>query len=51
LVDTVEVAVIPVVLGGGTPLVVGPYRPGGLKLTGHSVYKSGIVSLEYEVKK
>jgi dihydrofolate reductase len=51
LVDTVEVAVIPVVLGGVTPLVAGPYRPAGLRLTGHKVYKSGIVSLGYDVEK
>jgi dihydrofolate reductase len=48
LVDAVEVAVIPVLLGGGIPLL----PPGGrakLKLTGHKVYRTGIVSLEYAV--
>jgi dihydrofolate reductase len=48
-VDTVEVAVIPVLLGGGIPLL----PPGGqakLALTGHKVYGTGIVSLEYAVK-
>jgi len=47
LVDTVEVAVIPVLLGGGIPLLPAPAPQTQLKLTGHKVYKSGIVSLEY----
>jgi dihydrofolate reductase len=47
LVDTVEVAVIPVLLGGGVPLLPPPHERAGLTLTGHKVYKTGIVSLEY----
>jgi|SRR5580658_1523831 dihydrofolate reductase len=47
LVDTVEVAVIPVLLGGGIPLLAAPAKRAKLKLTGHKVYGSGIVSLEY----
>jgi len=50
LVDTVEVAVIPVLLGGGIPLLPPPARQVKLTLTGHKVYKTGIVSLEYAVK-
>jgi dihydrofolate reductase len=50
LVDTVEVAVIPVLLGAGIPLLPSPANQAGLKLTAHKVYKSGIVSLEYEVR-
>lgn len=50
LVDTVEVAVIPVLLGGGVPLLPPPARQTKLKLTGHRVSKNGIVSLEYAVK-
>src|SRR2546430_17042990 len=50
LVDTVEVAVIPVLLGGGIPLLPPPARQAELKLTGHKVYKTGIVSLQYAVK-
>jgi dihydrofolate reductase len=49
LVDTVEVAVIPVLLGEGIPLLPPPTRQAKLKLTGHKVYKTGIVGLEYAV--
>jgi dihydrofolate reductase len=35
LVDTVEVAVIPVLLGAGVPLLPGPAKRVTLKLTGH----------------
>ncbi|MGH7484061.1 MAG: dihydrofolate reductase family protein [bacterium] len=49
LVDTVEVAVIPVLLGEGKPLLPPPAKQANLKLTGHKVYKTGIVSLEYSV--
>jgi dihydrofolate reductase len=48
LVDGVEVAVVPVLLGGGIPLLP-PGERAKLKLTGHKVYKTGIVSLEYAV--
>jgi dihydrofolate reductase len=50
LVDTVEVAVMPIVLGEGIPLLAPPARQTKLKLTNHKVYKSGIVSLEYSVQ-
>jgi dihydrofolate reductase len=50
LVETVEVAVIPVLLGGGIPLLLPPARRAKLRLTGHRVYKTGIVSLEYAVQ-
>lgn len=50
LVDTVEVAIIPVLLGGGIPLLLPPAKQTTLKLTGHKVYKTGIVSLEYSVE-
>ncbi|MFL6231591.1 MAG: dihydrofolate reductase family protein [Thermoanaerobaculia bacterium] len=50
LVDTVEVAIIPVLLGGGLPLLPSPAQTAKLKLTGHRVYEAtGIVSLRYEV--
>jgi len=50
-VDTVEVAVIPVLLGGGVPLLPPPYDPAKLRLLSHKVYRSGRVSLAYEVQK
>ena len=49
LVDTVEVGVIPVLLGGGIPLLPAPAKRTKLKLTGHKIYKAGVVSLTYEV--
>jgi dihydrofolate reductase len=49
LVDTVEVAVMPTLLGGGVPLLPHPARQATLALTGHRIYKSGIVLLEYTV--
>ena len=50
LVDTVEVAIMPVLLGEGIPLLPPPVRQTKLKLTGHKVYATGIVSLEYAVQ-
>ncbi len=51
LVDTVEVAVIPVLLGEGVPLLPAPANRIKLKLTGHKLYaKTGIMSLEYQVQ-
>jgi dihydrofolate reductase len=48
LVDSVEVAVIPVLLGGGIPLLPHPAKQAKLKLLNHRVYKkTGTVSLEY----
>jgi dihydrofolate reductase len=49
LVDKVEVAVIPVLLGEGIPLLASPAKQAKLKLTGHKVYKTGIVMLNYAV--
>ena len=50
LVDTVEVAVIPVLLGGGLPLLPDTSKRAELKLVEHHVYaKTGTVSLEYAV--
>jgi dihydrofolate reductase len=50
-VDTVSVAVIPVLLGGGIPLFPPPADRSNLQLAAHKVYsKTGIVSLEYRVR-
>jgi dihydrofolate reductase len=51
LVDTVEVAVIPVLLGEGVPLLPPPAKRVPLTLTGHKLYaETGIMSLEYAIK-
>jgi dihydrofolate reductase len=51
LVDTVDVAIMPVLLGEGIPLLAPPARQTKLKLTGQKVYKkTGIVSLEYSIQ-
>jgi dihydrofolate reductase len=50
LVDTVEVAVIPVLLGGGIPLLPSPGPRATLRLTSQRRYeKSGIVFVVYDV--
>ena len=49
LVDTVEVGIMPVLLGQGLPLLPPPARQAQLRLTAHRVYPSGIVSLQYAV--
>jgi dihydrofolate reductase len=50
LVDGVDVGVVPVLLGGGIPLLPSPAAQAKLKLTKERVYeKSGIVGLEYDV--
>jgi dihydrofolate reductase len=51
LVDSVGVAIMPVLLGGGIPLLPSPARQTELQLISHKVYKTGIVSLEYAVKR
>jgi dihydrofolate reductase len=50
LVDSVEVAIIPVMLGGGVPVLASPANLAGLKLTHHQAYeKTGTVLLKYTV--
>jgi dihydrofolate reductase len=51
LVDTVEVGLIPVLLGDGIPLLPPPFRQARLKLTSHKIYKSGIIGLEYSIQR
>ena len=50
LVDTVEIAVAPVLLGAGIPLLPGPALRRRLSLTAHQVYPSGIALMEYAVR-
>ena len=50
LVDTVEVAIIPVLLGGGLKMLPEPARMARLELKAHKVYsKTGTVSLTYGI--
>jgi dihydrofolate reductase len=48
-VDTVEPAIIPVLLGGGRPFLPPPAESKNLVLTKHTIFPSGIVWLEYTV--
>jgi dihydrofolate reductase len=50
-VDKVEVAIMPVLLGGGIALLPSIAQQTKLSLSSHKLYRSGIVSLVYEVKK
>jgi dihydrofolate reductase len=49
-VDMVEVTVVPVLLGGGVPLVPGGIERTGLRLRRTQQYPSGMVSLVYAVE-
>jgi dihydrofolate reductase len=52
VVDTVEPAVCPILLGGGIPLLPGSDTAAKLSLTGHKLYpKSGIMLLQYAVRR
>jgi dihydrofolate reductase len=50
LVDTVEPAIIPILLGGGVPFLPSPAVRRRLALVRHRVYPSGMILLEYEVQ-
>lgn len=50
LVDTVEPAVIPILLGDGVPFLPPPARRQRLALAGHRAYPGGMVLLEYQVR-
>jgi dihydrofolate reductase len=52
LVDQVHFNVVPVLLGGGIPLLPSPADRAKLKLKTHRVYeKTGTVGLEYDIVK
>jgi dihydrofolate reductase len=50
LVDQVEIAIMPVLLGGGTPLLASGAPRTGLTLTHSRAYPSGMMSLQYDVQ-
>jgi dihydrofolate reductase len=49
-VDTVEVSVIPVLLGDGVKLLPPPAQRAKLTLASHRIYRSGCAALTYEVQ-
>jgi dihydrofolate reductase len=49
MVDTVEVTVVPILLGAGVPLAPNPSKRIKLSLVNHKVYSSGVISLEYAI--
>ena len=50
LVDALHFHVVPVLLGGGVPLLPSPADRAKLKLTSHRLYeKTGTIGLEYEI--
>lgn len=49
LVDSVEPAIVPILLGGGVPFLPTPAVRRRLSLRQHRVYPSGIVLVEYDV--
>jgi dihydrofolate reductase len=50
-VDGMDISIMPVVIGGGIPLLASPASEARLKLVRHRVYPSGIVALGYDVQK
>jgi dihydrofolate reductase len=50
MVDTVEVSVIPILLGDGVPLAPNLSKWINLSLVNHRVYSSGAISLEYAIR-
>jgi dihydrofolate reductase len=49
LVDTVEVRIVPILLGAGVPSLAGLGNRIKLSLTAHTVYRTGMASLEYAI--
>jgi dihydrofolate reductase len=50
-IDNVEVSIMPVLLGAGIQLLPSPAHQTRLKLASQKIYRSGIVSLVYDVQK
>ncbi len=48
-VDGIDLMIIPVILGAGTPMLPPPYTPTNLKLFSNRIYRSGRLSLAFEV--
>jgi dihydrofolate reductase len=50
LVDALDIAIVPVLLGGGIPLLPATAARKKLELTWREFYKSGIVGLQHAIK-
>jgi dihydrofolate reductase len=50
MVDTVEVSLMPILLGNGVPLAPDLTKSIDLSLVNHKVYSSGAVSMEYAIR-
>ena len=50
-VDTIEVAVVPILLGGGIPMVAVPAPRTSLAFTSNHLYDGGLMLLEYRVER
>lgn len=50
-VDTIEPAIIPVVLGGGVPMYPSSSTRSTLRLERHRLYQGGMILLEYSVER
>jgi len=50
-VDTVEVSVMPVLLGEGVPLLTSPYTPTKLRLVSQQAFRSGRMAMTYDVER
>ena len=50
LVDRLEVAVMPVLLGGGIPMLPPPAKRARMRLTDNCAYRTGILRLEYSIE-
>jgi dihydrofolate reductase len=50
LVDTVEVGIVPILLGGGVPLLPSLLKRIKLSLAAHTVHRAGTVYLEYAIR-
>ena len=48
-VDSLNITTVPVLLGDGTPLMSPPYAPTKVTLLSYRVYKSGSISMTYEL--
>jgi dihydrofolate reductase len=51
MVDTVEVSIVPILLGAGIPLAPATSKWINLSLVRHRIYSSGVITLEYAIRR